>query len=163
MNMNFGYALLRRNRFSIEGKKRLVQTELAIFKETLKLSQPELPYQVESILAFIQEHLFENWLNFKEIKRRTGIRNNNISSHFKFYIGLGTREYIECQRIEAAKALLQDGDFNVFLISISIGYADSSSFCRAFRRRVGCSPGVYREEMSRTDGKNNYEEVLPRR
>jgi len=72
MSMNFGYALVRRNRFSVEGKKRLVQTELAIFKETLKLSQPELPYQVESILAFIQEHLFENWLNFKEIKRRTG-------------------------------------------------------------------------------------------
>ena len=49
------------------------------------------------------------------------------------------------RRIERAVQLLHESDAKIREIGAAVGYSESRSFRRVFRRRVGCSPTEYRE------------------
>jgi AraC-like DNA-binding protein len=46
-------------------------------------------------------------------------------------------------RHRKAKELLRDGDTTVATVAIALGYSDASSFCRAFKRWEGRTPGQF--------------------
>ncbi|MGH7491233.1 MAG: helix-turn-helix transcriptional regulator [bacterium] len=106
-----------------------------------------LPREVRKILQRIHQDLFEPTLKVFELKRKCGVRNNNISTDFKRAVGMGIREYIEDRRIQAAMRLLSHRELEIFLIGFTIGYEHEESFTRAFRRRMGYTPSQYRREI----------------
>ena len=50
-------------------------------------------------------------------------------------------------RIEAAKRLLEDRRANVDEITVAVGYRDTRSFSRLFKRQTGLAPRQYRERF----------------
>lgn len=137
---------------TIQGKniveqKRLIKQELENFKAALELQAFPLPRDVRAILEYIHQHLFEPNLKVIEARRQCGVKNNNITTYFRQLVGMGIREYIEHQRMQAAMQLLAHEELEIFLIGLGIGYAHEESFTRAFRRRFGCTPSEYRKEI----------------
>lgn len=110
---------------------------------------PGWPHNVTEIVRYIHTHLFDPRLNVAYVLRQCGLTNHNASSRFKASIGIGVRDYIEQQRLEAAKLLLRTSDAEVYLIAEAVGYGYVESFARAFRRAVGCTPCQYRERSRR--------------
>jgi len=62
--------------------------------------------------------------------------------------GTSFRSLVEDERRELALQLLTNTEITIEEISIHVGYADSASFTRAFRRWMNCSPGEYRKSPS---------------
>jgi AraC-like DNA-binding protein len=130
-------------------QKRLIKGELDNFKAALELNTSALPRDIRAMLEYIHQHLFEPTLKVLEVRRRCGVRNNNVSTYFRQTVGMGIREYIEHQRMQAALQLLAHEELEIFLIGLGIGYSHEESFTRAFRRRFGCTPSEYRKEIAK--------------
>ena len=59
--------------------------------------------------------------------------------------GTRFRALVEDERRQIALQFLRDSDMKLDELAIHLGYTDTASFTRAFRRWVGCSPGEYRQ------------------
>ena len=141
--------LLSKRRKDPVAQERLIDSELDKFKTAIPEAElPALPREVRTMLQCIHACLFDPALKVFEVKRRCGVKNNNISTTFKRALGRGIREYIEDLRLQAAERLLAHEGLDIFLIGSAIGYAYEESFTRAFRRRLGCSPSAYRKEIN---------------
>lgn len=71
----------------------------------------------------------------------------HFSVVIKEVVGVSASDYIEQYLIMQAKNLLSSRvDLSVQQISDHLGYADSSSFCRFFKRATGLSPRQIREQ-----------------
>lgn len=130
---------------SLEAKERLIQRELRV--ERLNGSSRDLPRDVREVLDYIHAHLFDESLSVQTIRKACRIRNHNISSRFRMLLGTSIRDYIEALRMEAASRLLGHPELEIYLVGAAVGYAHQESFCRAFRRRFGCSPLGFREQL----------------
>jgi AraC-like DNA-binding protein len=80
------------------------------------------------------------------VRERCGIRTNNISSRFRWALGIGLRDYIEARRMEAADHLLRTSDVGIFDLAMALGYEHETTFYRAFRRHFGCTPAASRRK-----------------
>ena len=68
----------------------------------------------------------------------------HFSVVIKEVVGISASDYIEQYLATQAKKLLSSRpDLSVQQISDHLGYADSSSFCRFFKRHTGFTPGEY--------------------
>ena len=124
------------------------------------------PPDLTALLSCIHERPFDPSLNVNAVKARCGIRNNNISTRFRSLLGIGIREYIEALRLEAAGRLLANGDVEVYLVAMAVGYDHQETFCRAFQRRFGHSPSAHRLLSAGGSGpreaiKRKHQEVTP--
>ena len=67
--------------------------------------------------------------------------------------GTTYREALNEARRETACSHLDEGHFSVTEIAFLLGFADTSSFSRAFRRWTGLSPRAYAQDRRRTRSK----------
>ena len=130
-------------------REQLVQAELTSFIATLNRTEPDLATsaQIQKALSCIHAHLFDPNLNVAFVCRQCGLYNHNVSSHFKRAVGMGMRRYIQTQRLEAAKCLLQYEALCILNIAWSVGFTHPESFARAFKRYEGCTATQFRARV----------------
>lgn len=107
----------------------------------------DLPREISEILSHINEALFDSRLNVRVLKERCHIRDNNISSRFRYFMGISIKEYIEELRLEAAELLLRESAISIFEVAASIGYYHLQTFYRVFQRKHDCTPAEYRKAI----------------
>ncbi len=129
-------------------KDRIIAQELMRVKDEIP-ALDGFPGDVQRVLRCLREHLFEEAFDVNAIIASTGVRKGEIYGQFKVYVGMSLRQYREDRRMKAARLLLGYVELKIYLIAYRLGYTSHSSFARAFRKCVGCSPAVYREKMCR--------------
>jgi AraC-like DNA-binding protein len=140
--------VLSKRQLAVAMQERIIKQELDKFKASVaEVKTDALPREVRRMLQSIHQELFEPTLRVFELKRKCGVRNNNISTDFRRALGMGIREYIEDRRIQAAMRLLAYEELEIFAIGFTVGYSHEESFTRAFRRRLGRTPSQYRREI----------------
>lgn len=72
--------------------------------------------------------------------------NRGFHRRFKKVTGQAPADYIQTLRIEEAKQLLETTAVSIDEISSEVGYSEPSSFCSAFRKRVGIPASAYRKK-----------------
>ena len=125
-------------------KHKVIAQELLTFKEFLNYDASAYPLDVQTALAYLHEHLFDDMLSVSGMLEDCNLRSHNLHSRFKRHLTLGPREYIEDKRLMAAMHLLWHDNLEIYRIAIAVGYAHHESFTRAFKRWVGCSPSAFR-------------------
>lgn len=78
-----------------------------------------------------------------------GISPRHFKRRFKSATGDSPLAYLQRLRIEAAKRKLETTQETVDEITWQVGYEDSNSFRRLFRKHTGLSPREYRERFAR--------------
>ena len=68
---------------------------------------------------------------------------------FQAVMGTTPHQYLARVRLKAAANLLRVGQTPVGEVALAVGYQDLSSFNRAFKKRFGCSPSVYRRQETK--------------
>jgi AraC-like DNA-binding protein len=107
----------------------------------------DLPADIRRVLAYIEENAFDPELNVQRIKLDCRLRDNNVSSRFRFFLGTTIRDYLESRRMEAAAARLMESRATVLEVAFAVGYNNLQTFYGAFRRRYSCTPDAYRRNM----------------
>lgn len=99
---------------------------------------------IRRINGFLERH-YDQKLAVPDLCSFFHISNRQLNRIFKQETGLTVTERIHQIRIERAKQYLLDGNDKVIEVAHRVGYEDPSFFTQLFRRKVGCSPGEYRD------------------
>lgn len=128
----------------------IIHVELDAYRDALVRTwqDVDLPLGVAKALTCIHEHLYEEQLNVAFVRETCKLRNNNVSSRFKWIVGVGMRVYIERHRIGTARRLLGNDELRVLAVARAVGYADVETFERAFKRCEQCCPSRFRSLLA---------------
>jgi transcriptional regulator GlxA family with amidase domain len=77
----------------------------------------------------------------------SGLSATTFSRRFRRATGYTPIEYVQAARIEESKWMLESGSRLVDEVSRQVGYGDTVSFRRLFKRHVGITPSEYRKRF----------------
>ncbi len=101
---------------------------------------------VTRITEYIAENLNDPNLGTKDIANTFDMNPAYLARVFKELTGFSFGEYINRRRIEIGKEILRSTDRTIADICREVGYPESSSFIRFFKKFEGITPGLYRDE-----------------
>ncbi len=104
-----------------------------------------LPDKLKPVLQMIRQNLFQPRLTVGRIKRALGVGANDLTTRFHAAAGAPIGRYLDDRRMECACRLLTDTELDVETIALLVGHRSKEVFARAFGRRHGVRPLVYRE------------------
>lgn len=81
------------------------------------------------------------------IAEKLGVSASAVSKLFKRKTGEGFVEYLTRKRIEASIPLMQDHTLSIEQISTRVGYLNTPTYIRNFKKIKGVSPGKYRSQI----------------
>ena len=93
-------------------------------------------------LGYIKNHLSEQ-MTLHEMAKRTAMSKSSFCESFRKITGETFNKYLNRERVEAAAALIKSGKL-VFEAAMEVGYGDSSTFYRNFKKHFGVSPSEYK-------------------
>jgi transcriptional regulator GlxA family with amidase domain len=88
-------------------------------------------------------------LSVDALAARAGMSTRNFTRTFRRETGTTPAAYVEQVRVEEARRLLETTDLTVSAIARRIGIRHAETLHRAFRRRVGTTPELYRHHFAR--------------
>lgn len=97
--------------------------------------------------AHIQAHCYNCDFSIQELSDTFPMLPPNLSTLFKTQTGGNILDYVTDLRMERAKKLLKTTDLNLNDISLAVGYYNTSSFIRRFKKHQGITPGAYRDSI----------------
>lgn len=121
------------------------------------LEQRNIAVFEPDIITMAQRYMdrhFKEQIAVSELCRIFGVSYSSFYRSFKKKTGITPQEYIIDARLEAAKEWLIHGSASMREIADHCGFPDEHSFYRLFTKKVGNSPGVYRQ-ISHTRLKDN--------
>lgn len=95
--------------------------------------------------AFLESNYRDKDLSVCNISDELGISYPYLSKIFKDATGTGLLDYLNAIRIEKGKEALLQTSGNLGAVSEMVGYNNSQSFQRFFKKIVGVTPGEYRK------------------
>lgn len=99
-------------------------------------------------MRFIQAHAFQG-IVVEDILREVPVSRRYLELQFKRYFGRLPAEEIRHLRLERGKELLAQSELSVDSIATTCGYAGSTQFGVAFRKRYGQTPLAFRKKLNR--------------
>lgn len=78
---------------------------------------------------------------------RAGMSERTFSRVFQKETGVGPASFVEMARVDRAKALLETSDWPLARVAERAGFGSVEGLHRAFNKRVGATPGEYRERF----------------
>jgi AraC-like DNA-binding protein/ligand-binding sensor protein len=97
----------------------------------------------ERLHLHIAEHLEEK-ITVPALAKLAGRSTSFISRYFVDEFGVPPREFIERERMKQAFTLLREGE-KINAIATRLGYYDEFHFSKAFKKRFGKPPSLYRK------------------
>lgn len=132
-------------------QEQIIRDALERFTNVLDSHLYMFPSEVQTMLRYIHEHLFEETLTVERVKGACGFKNNNITTKFLQTVGVGTREYIVSQRLKAAASILHTTEVSIYQVAFAVGLTEET-FSKLFKKKYGCTPLNYRRERSKKNG-----------
>lgn len=102
----------------------------------------------ESILKVIEENYADVNFNIKILAKEVGISYPQVNRILQKNMNKGYIQYITSIRINKAKELLVSDRYKIEDISLKVGYYNSQSFTRNFKKLEGITPSEYRRRLS---------------
>ncbi len=106
-------------------------------------------WQKRVITAYIDEHLADP-LPLATLSSLVRLSPFHFCRVFRQSFGDPPRRYHAAQRIERAKMLLGNPDLSITAIGVMVGFRETSSFTKAFRRTAGLPPSDFRRKLADT-------------
>lgn len=100
---------------------------------------------VRSIQEFILEHYHDHNLTLKTVASRFRLTETYLSQLFKEQTGTNYSVFLEQNRVEEARWMLEQSELGISEVASRVGYEINSTFYRAFHRIYGMSPTTFRK------------------
>ena len=106
-------------------------------------AQAEKPELLERVFAYIEAHLGEQ-ITLSDAAKHFWVSERKISQTFRQKLGISFYRCVTQRRLIAAKSLIIQG-VPLNEVNSRVGFADYSTFFRAFKREYGIAPSQFRE------------------
>jgi AraC-like DNA-binding protein len=106
---------------------------------------------LERVLDYVHAHLAER-TTVEELSAAFGVSVRHLLRLIRRSTGMGFAEYVQMRRVEAACRLLTETDEKIAAIAKSVGYRDAAHFREVFRKTIGTSPSMYRNDAGLASG-----------
>jgi AraC family transcriptional regulator len=103
-------------------------------------------WQQKRVMDFIDAHLSEE-ISLAALAELADLSRFHFARAFTQSFGMPPHRYHMARRMDRARSLLQKPALSVTQIGIQIGFCETSSFTRAFRRFTGLTPTEYRRHQ----------------
>lgn len=140
------FAQRLRNSKSINDLNKEVESIFAELDSSIKAS-PTVYLEVEKACAYIKDNLSDTNLNVTMISEHVGTIPQRLIPMFQKQLNMGIAEYVNYQRIEKATTLLTTTNLKVHQICDAVGYCNTDTFTRNFRKLRDTTPSEYRRLM----------------
>ncbi|CAG7608250.1 HTH-type transcriptional activator RhaS [Paenibacillus solanacearum] len=94
-------------------------------------------------LDYLETHYTED-ITIEEAASFVGVDRGYFSKKFQEAYGLPPVKYLQKLKLDKAKHMLEQTDYKLTEIALSVGYPDLFSFSKAFKKHYGMSPNAYR-------------------
>jgi AraC-like DNA-binding protein len=115
--------------------------------------------QIGRALAMLHQNLQENW-TVDSLSRGVALSRSAFAARFRESLGEPPLHYLTRLRINSAAIRLRSSDCKLKAVAAAVGYKSVAAFVKAFRRRMGRTPGDYRRtplEGSQSDQPPSWE------
>lgn len=135
---------------------RLSDVVAELFEQRLLLFQDEqFPRDkprrlVEMARRFMLAH-YASLHHQNDLEKECGVDINYLNILFKRQTGHTLYAFLSNIRLEHSRHLLEDSQINVTDIASRVGYPNSNSFTRLFRKKTGLTPSEYRKKYTETN------------
>lgn len=103
---------------------------------------------IKLAIKFITKNFNKN-ITLKDVADEVFLSQNYLSELFKKETGEGFYEFLSNYRIKRAKELLVTTNLKIYEVAESVGYNDSITFGRAFKKIAGVTPNSFRNNKIR--------------
>lgn len=97
--------------------------------------------------AYIFRHLYEN-IALSDLAKHVSLNPNYLSEVFKTQTGLTLRDYIQKQKVDEAKKLLDYSGLTLVEITNLLNFCNQSHFSKVFKKYTGVSPKNFRDKLN---------------
>lgn len=113
------------------------------FSATLELQTADRGGAFERLHAWMRSHL-DNDLGVERLAEVYGRSTRTFVRHYKAATGITPAKAVERMRVEAARGLLEESDWNIARIARRCGFDNLETMRRSFLRCLGVPPAAYR-------------------
>ena len=118
----------------------------------------DLKAKIEKVKGFIERNCFKK-VNLKDASAVVYLSPKYLSRIFKEYAGMGFNDYRLSKKIEKAKELLLKSGANINQISEKLGYENTESFIRQFKKFTKYTPTAFRIKILKKKRPSNRKNV----
>lgn len=97
---------------------------------------------VSLIEAYLENNLSKN-ITLTELCNYTNLSRTHLTTLFRQRLNTGVIERFKSMKIDRAKTLIREGNYNITEISELLGYSNVHNFSRHFKMSTGASPSHY--------------------
>lgn len=87
-------------------------------------------------------------LSVEVMAARAGLGARHFSRRFKSTFGVAPADYVEALRLDESRKRLGAPNQTVDSVAASVGYASADAYRRAFERRFGVAPSLYKKKFA---------------
>jgi transcriptional regulator GlxA family with amidase domain len=114
----------------------------------MRIAKPHQDEMVNTIQAIIEQDCTLS-LSIEKLASQYNVSQRTLIRRFNSALGMPPNTYLQSVRIEQARKMLEESDYNVDTVMNKIGYEDASSFRRLFKKKTGLTPTEYRNRFRR--------------
>lgn len=102
---------------------------------------------VTNAIEFIRKNINKSF-SINQLAEHLHVSYRTLIRRFQASLGISIKSYIQNQRVESAKRLLELSQLNFNEIVYKIGYTDESAFRKLFKKSTGMTPKSYKQKFS---------------
>ena len=131
----------------IRNAREIIERILEVKRGDPDLEALGITGKIERVKHFIEKN-YDKKISLKLAARIVCLSPKYLSKIFKKNTGMGFNEYKLEVKTKMGKELLNNTGYNVGYIAYKLGYKNTESFLRAFKKFYGCTPTRYRKKTN---------------
>ncbi|MDQ8193751.1 AraC family transcriptional regulator [Coraliomargarita sp. SDUM461004] len=128
----------------------LNQLRFRLEASRLEQAQDEIPPRLKAVMSYFEHNLSEA-ISVEDVAEHVGLSASHLHSLFRLHLDQTPHQYLIRARMRAAAHLLVSSDRPIKAIALDVGYVNSESFCRAFKKYYDRTAAAHRKRYRNYD------------
>jgi AraC-like DNA-binding protein len=122
----------------------LLAAETLLTKEDVSENRS---FTITTLYQYLEENYCDYTFSVQGMAAHFEVSTSHLSYFFKKAAGTTVLDYVNNKRLDRAMQLLVSTDLSIKDVVSSIGFSDTSTFIKKFKKHCGMTPGRYKEQF----------------